>query len=382
MKRILGISSIAILLGLAACGGNDKEAQLKQLKTEQEKIQTQIAELEAELKAEGKAGVTEKKTVPVSVASLNPDTFLHYLEVQGKVDFDQNVLVSAKVPGVLTSVRVERGDRVSKGQTMATIDAQVLEQNIAELRTRLELARIGFEKQKNLWDQKIGTEMQYLTAKNNKEALERSLATLQQQRDQYNIKAPISGVVDDVLPNAGESVAPGMGIIRVVNTQGGKIVAEVSESYQAKINKGDEAVVYFPDLDQEVTTKVDVVGNFIHPTSRTFTVELRLKNSKEINLKPNMVAVVRIQDYKNAGTIVLPVNLVQKDEKAAYVYVAKKEGDTYVASRKEIATGMSYKGNIEVLSGLATSDKVITAGYQSLNEGQSVVFTEDNLTQK
>ncbi|MDX5437626.1 MAG: efflux RND transporter periplasmic adaptor subunit, partial [Pontibacter sp.] len=292
------------------------------------------------------------------------------------------VLVSAKVPGVLTSVRVERGDRVSKGQTMATIDAQVLEQSIAELKTRLDLAKIAFEKQKNLWDQKIGTEMQYLTAKNNKEALERSLATLYQQRDQYNIKAPISGVVDEVVPNTGESVAPGMGIIRVVNTQGGKVVAEISEAYQAKINKGDEAVVYFPDLNKEVVSRVSVVGANINPTSRTFTVELDLKNGQDITLKPNMVAVVRIQDYKNEGAIVLPVNLVQKDEKSEYVYVAKKEGDKYVAARREVKTGMSYNGKVEILSGLTANDQVITAGYQNVNEGQPVVFTQNSLTQK
>ncbi|MFD3001331.1 efflux RND transporter periplasmic adaptor subunit [Pontibacter toksunensis] len=385
MKRILGISSIAVLLSLAACNSgneNNKEAQLKELKAQEADLQEQIAALEAELKTEGKTVAVQKKTVPVSVATLAQDTFRHYLEVQGKVEFDQNVFVSAKVPGVLTSVRVQPGDRVSRGQTLATIDAQVLEQNIAEVRTRKELADIAFEKQKNLWDQKIGTEMQYLTAKNNKEALERSLSTLQQQRDQYNIKAPVSGVVDEVVPNAGEAVAPGMGIIRVVNLQGGKIVAEVSEAYQAKINKGDQAVVFFPDLNKEIETTVEVVSQVINPSSRTFTVELRPKNTKDISLRPNMVAVVRIQDYKNEGTIMLPVNLVQKDERAQYIYVAKKEGEQYVASRKEIKTGMSYGGNVEVLEGLSANDKVITAGYQSVNEGQPVVFTENSLTRK
>ncbi len=374
---------MAVLLGLAACNGDStKEEQLKELKAQEAALQEQIAELEAELKAGGKTVATQKKTVPVSVASLEQGTFRHYLEVQGKVEFNEDVLVSPKVPGVLTSMRVERGDRVSKGQTMATIDAQVLEQNIAEVRTRLDLARIAYEKQQNLWDQKIGTEMQYLTAKNNKEALERSLAGLQRQRDQYNIKAPISGVVDEVVPNAGEAVAPGMGVIRVVNLQGGKIVAEVSEAYQAKINKGDQAVVFFPDLNKEIETTVDVVSNSIDPTSRTFTVELRPKDSREITLRPNMVAVVRIQDYKNEGTIVLPVNLVQKDEKTEYVYVARKVGNQYVATRKEVETGVSYGGNVEVLSGLSASDKVITAGYQSVNEGQPVVFAETSLTQQ
>lgn len=384
MKRITGISFVALLLSMAACNkGTDKEAQLARLKEEQAAIESKITTLETELKANGKTVIVEKKTVPVSVASLAQDTFRHYVEVQGKVDFDKNVLVSARVPGVLTSVRVGRGDRVAKGQTMATIDALVLEQSIAELKTRMELANIAYQKQQNLWNQKIGTEMQYLTAKNNKEALERSLATLQQQREQYNIKAPISGVVDEVIPNAGEAVAPGIGIIRVVNTQGSKIVAEVSEAYLSKISKGDEATVYFPDLNKEVETTVDVVSQFINPTSRTFTVQLRLKDGQEIALRPNLMAVVRIQDYKKEGTMVVPVNLVQQDGNSAYVYVAKKDGNRYVAEKREVKTGMAYNGQVEVLSGLSADDQIITAGYLNLNDGQPVVFDQPaKLSQK
>ena len=382
MKKIFGVTSLALLLGLAACNsGNDKEAQLAELKKQQTAIQEQIATLEAELKAEGKGAVAEKKTVPVTVAPVKAETFRHYLEVQGSVDFDQNVLVSAKVPGVLTSVRVERGDKVSKGQVLATIDAQVLEQNIAEVRTRLDLARIAFEKQENLWNQKIGTEMQYLTAKNNKEALERNLATLQQQRDQYNVKAPVAGVVDNVIPNAGEAVAPGVGIIRVVNTNGSKIVAEVSEAYLAKIKKGDEALVRFPDLNEEITATVDVVSRFINPSSRTFTIELRPKNVN-VELRPNLVAVVRIQDYKKEDAIVVPVNLVQRDEKTQYVYVAQKKGDRHIATRKEVETGVNYQGQVEVLKGLSANDQIITAGYQSVNEGQPVVFNQVSSVQQ
>jgi len=384
MKKITGITFVALLLSMAACNkGTDKEAQLAQLKEEQTAIESKITTLEAELKANGKTVAVEKKTVPVSVASLAQDTFRHYVEVQGRVDFDQNVLVSARVPGVLTSVRVDRGDRVAKGQTMATIDALVLEQSIAELKTRMELADIAYQKQQNLWNQKIGTEMQYLTAKNNKEALERSLATLKQQREQYNIKAPISGVVDEVIPNAGEAVAPGIGIIRVVNTQGSKIVAEVSEAYLSKISKGDEATVYFPDLNKEVETTVDVVSQFINPTSRTFTVQLRLKDGQEIALRPNLVAVVRIQDYKKEGTMVVPVNLVQQDGNSAYVYVAKKDGNRYVAEKREVKTGLAYNGQVEVLSGLLADDQIITAGYLNLNDGQPVVFDQPaKLSQK
>jgi RND family efflux transporter MFP subunit len=375
MKKIIKISSVAFMLGLAACGA-DKADRLAELKKQQAEIQEEIAKIESELGTGNKKVKAEMKTVPVSVVTIAPDTFRHYLEVQGKVDFDQNVLVSARVPGVLTSMRVERGDRVSKGQVMATIDAQVLDQSVAELRTRLELARIAFEKQKNLWEQQIGTEMQYLTAKNNKDALERSLSGLQRQRDQYNIVAPLSGVVDNVIPNAGEAVAPGAGIIRVVNTSKGKIIAEVSEAYLAKIKKGDQAMVYFPDLNKEVQTTVDVVSQYINPTSRTFTVELRLdsKQQQDIALRPNLIAVVRIQDYKKEGALILPVNLVQKDEQSEFVYVAVKKGDSYVASKREIETGQAYKGVVEIRNGLTAQDQIITAGYQSLNDGQPVVF--------
>ncbi|RAU84049.1 efflux RND transporter periplasmic adaptor subunit [Pontibacter arcticus] len=377
MKNIILMVAAALVFGVASCGeSNDKATQLTSLKKQQAEIESQIAALEKELKADGNATVAERKTVPVSVETMETDTFRHYLEMQGRADFDQNVLVSSKVPGVLTSIKVTRGDKVSKGQTMATIDAQVLEQSLAELRTRLDLARIAFEKQQNLWNQKIGTEMQYLTAKNNKEALERSLATLQQQRDQYNVKSPISGVVDDVMPNAGEAVAPGVGIIRVVNTQGGKIVAEVSEAYLSKIKKGDPAMVFFPDLNKEIETTVREVSQFIDPGSRTFTVELSLKNQKDIQLRPNLVAVVRIQDYKKENTLILPVNLVQKDEESEYVYVATKTGNGYIASKKEIETGMTYKGQVEVLKGLAVNEQVITAGYQNLNEGQPLVVSQ------
>jgi RND family efflux transporter MFP subunit len=383
MRKIFGISALALLLSVAACnsGNTDKEAQLAELKKQQKAIQEQITILEAELKAAGKGKAAEKKTVPVTVASVQPDTFRHYLEVQGRVDFDQNVLVSAKVPGVLTSVRVKRGDRVSKGQTMATIDAQVLEQNIGEVRTRLDLATVAYEKQQNLWNQKIGTEMQYLTAKNNKEALERSLATLQQQRDQYNVKAPVTGVVDDVIPNAGEAVAPGIGIIRVVNPSGSKIVAEVSEAYLSKIQNGDEALVRFPDLNKEITARVDVVSRFINPGSRTFTIELRPKNIN-VELRPNLVAVVRIQDYKKENAIIVPVNLVQRDDKSQYVYVAQPQGERYLATRREVQTGMNYRGQVEVLSGLSANDRVITAGYQSVNEGQPVAFEQVSSVQQ
>ncbi|MDX5346048.1 MAG: efflux RND transporter periplasmic adaptor subunit [Hymenobacteraceae bacterium] len=378
MKKSLSIVSFALLAGLAAsCNNTDKEAKLAELKKEQASLQSEIQKLETELRESGKLE-EEKVAVPVAVVEVKPDTFRHYLEVQGKVDFDKNALISAKVPGVLTSVRVDRGDKVSQGQLLATIDATVLEQNILEVKTAQELANTVYEKQKRLWDQKIGTEIQYLQAKNNKESLERKLATLQKQYDQYNIKAPFSGMVDDVMPKTGEAVSPGIGIIRLVNLSGSKVVAELSEAYSDKVSKGDKARVYFPDINKEIETEVAVVSQVINPTNRTFTVELSIKpeDRAELSLRPNMVAVTRIEDYSNKNVPVLPVNLVQKDGQTSYVYVVEKEGNQLVTKRKNVTTGRTYKGEVEVLNGLTANDKVVSAGQQNVADGTVVSVQE------
>ena len=376
MKKQFQIISLAVLVSFTACnkGGGNKEAELEKLKKEQADIEAKIATLEGELKTSGKGGETNEKAVPVNVITVKPEAFKHYLEVQGKVDFEQNVMVSAKVPGVLTSVRVERGARVAKGQLLATIDASVLDQSIMELKSGLDLARTVYQKQKNLWDQKIGTEIQFLTAKNNKESLENKLATLQQQRDQYNIKAPISGTVDEVIPKSGEAVAPGVGIIRVVNPSGTKVVADISESYAAKIRKGDAAIVFFPDMNKEVPATVKVVSSAINPNSRAFTIELSLNDTKDLALNPNMIAVVKINDYSKEEATVLPLNLVQKDESSSYVYVVEQKGGKQIAVRRAVTPGQSYKDKVEIVSGLNANDKVVSTGYQSLNEGQPVSF--------
>ncbi|MDB5263772.1 MAG: transporter [Adhaeribacter sp.] len=370
---------LVMAVAFAACTQNapTKEEQLATLKNEQAALEQKITQLETELQAEGKGVVVRQAATPVTVLAIQPQTFRHYLEVQGKVDFDQNVAVSPKVPGVLTSVRVNRGDKVTKGQVLATIDASVLNESVQELRTSLELTKTVYEKQKRLWDQKIGTEIQYLTAKNNKESLERRLATLRQQQNQYLIKAPISGIVDEFNPKVGEAVNPAspLPVARIVNLSGTKVVADISETYAAKINKGDEAKIYLPDLKEEMEATVRAVSQAINTSSRSFSIELTIKNKGgQANLRPNMIAVVKIKDYDKEKATVVPVNVVQKDESSAFVFVAETAGKDTVVKKKLVTTGLTYNGNIEVLSGLAVNDKIISAGYQSLNEGQTITF--------
>jgi len=356
---------------LASCGGSkDPKTELAKLKQEQTDNAGKIAALEAKT---GAGATPTVAATPVSIIKVQPENFKSYLEVQGRVDFDQNANVGARAAGTLTSVRVQRGDRVGRGQVLATIDASILDASMAELRTRLDLARTVYEKQNGLWKQQIGTEIQYLQAKNNYQALQRNLATLNQQRALYSVVAPFGGSVDDVMPKLGETVAPGMPVVRLNSGSGGKILADVSEAYASGIKTGDKAIVTIPDLgSEEITSTVRAVGQSINATSRTFTVELRVPANKARQLRPNMVATVRIQNYDRPNTTVLPVDLVQKDEQNSYVYVVAQEGGKAVAKKRVIKTGNTYNGKVEVTSGLATNDQVISGGYQNLNEGQRV----------
>jgi membrane fusion protein (multidrug efflux system) len=366
-------SLLAAALFLASCGGGDKDpnAELAKLKAEQAATQAKIADLEA--KAGPNKAAEANSAVPVSVIKVAPQDFAGYLEVQGRVDFDQNATVGSRAAGTLTSVRVQRGDRVRKGQVLATVDASVLDANIAELRTRMELAKTVYEKQAGLWKQQIGTEVQYLQAKNNYQALQRNLASLNQQKALYNVVAPYAGVVDNVLPKLGETVSPGAPIVQLNSGQGGKVLADVSEAYAGSIKAGDKALVSLPDMgNEEVPSTVRTVSRTISATSRTFTVELRLPSTAASKLRPNMVATVRIKNYGNASATVLPVDLIQHDEENAYVLVVNKEGGKAVAAKRVIKTGQTYNGKQEVTSGLKSGDEVISAGYQNLNEGQTV----------
>ena len=355
---------------LASCGGESKDpkAQLEKLKADQAATQAKIADLEAKT-----GGPAEAAATPVSVMNAKPESFKSYLEVQGRVDFDQNATVGSRAAGSLTSIRVQRGDRVGKGQVLATVDASILDASASELRTRMDLARIVYEKQKSLWDQQIGTEIQYLTAKNNYQALQRNLATLDQQKALYNVVAPYAGTVDEVLPKLGEITAPGAPVVRLTSGTGSKILADVSEAYGNSIKAGDNAVVTIPDLGgTELPATVRVVSRSINATSRTFTVELRLKSAKAADLRPNMVATVRIQNYAAAAATVIPVDLVQHDEQNSYVYVVAQEAGKAVAKKRIIKTGNTYNGKVEVSSGLTAADQIISGGYQNLNEGQKV----------
>ncbi|NEU09399.1 efflux RND transporter periplasmic adaptor subunit [Flavihumibacter sp. R14] len=363
MKRIL---SIAAVVFLASCAGKstDKKSELETLKKERTELNSRIAKLEAEIGTS--AAPSSFKEVSVFEVSESP--FRNYVEVQGKVDAEENVQVTPETPGVVTAVYVNIGQRVSRGQVLAQLDDKVLGQNMAELQTQLQLANTLYQRQKNLWEQKIGSEVQYLNAKTVKESAERRIATLNSQAAMYKIKAPISGTIDEMDLRVGQAVSPGASGIRIINASNLKVKAQVAESYAARVNQSDDVSIIFPDVPDTLETKLSFASKTIDPISRSFNVEVKLPSKK--TYRPNMLAVVKIVDYKNDKALIVPVNSIQKAESGDYVFVAENGK----AKRVSIQAGKVSEGKAEVLSGLKSGDKVITAGIQDLNEGDIVKF--------
>ncbi|MBK7910016.1 MAG: efflux RND transporter periplasmic adaptor subunit [Bacteroidia bacterium] len=356
---------------LYACGsGSDKHAELEKLKKEQATLKEKITALEAEI-AQSDTSKNDEKSKLVAIKEMKPETFKHYIEIQAKVDGDEDVIVSPESMGNITSLQVQAGDRVVKGQLLATIDDRMIRQGVAEAQTQLDLATQVFNRQKNLWDQKIGSEIQFLQAKTNKEALEKRVASLQEQLEMTRIKSPINGTVDQVDIKIGQAVAPGMPAFRVVNLNALKVTGEVAESFISKVNRGNETIISIPDMGKEINTKLDYAGRAINTLNRTFNVEVRL-SPKDGELHPNMVAVMKIVDYTASSTFVVPIAAIQKSSDGEYVFVAVQEGGRLIAKRKKVSAGMIYNGMIEVREGLAEGDQVVTAGFQSIIEGDPI----------
>ena len=372
MKKIIIYS--ALIAFLVSCNATtDKKAELEKLKAQKEQLSAQIAKLETEINPEGEKAAM--KAVSVKVTPSVECVFNHYIQVQGTVDGDQNIAVSPQMPGIVTAVYVTEGSQVKKGQVLADLDAQVLKQSLEEVNTQLELATSVFAKQNALWDKKIGSEMQYLQAKAGKESLEQRVNTIKEQMKLARILSPISGTVESVPLRVGQMASPGLptSTIRVINMNVAKISADVAETYATRIKDGNAALVSFPDLGKEIETKLNFTSRFIDPTNRTFKVECKV-SSKDVELRANMIAYIKIKDYTNEKAFCIPVNYVQSNQDGKFIYVAKQNGNEWTAERKMIKTGMDYNGIIEILEGITPGENIITSGFQNLNGGEKVVF--------
>jgi membrane fusion protein, multidrug efflux system len=343
------------------------KAKLAELKKQDGDLRDKIQTLEDSIKAEGG---NEIKTVKVGLKDVVLQPFKHYVEVQASVYGQDNINVNAQTPGVIKDIYVVEGDKVSKGQVLACIDDAVIQQSIQEMQTNLDLAKTLYEKQKGLWDQKIGTEVQYLSAKSNYESMQKRLAGMQQQDDMTKIKSPIDGTVDAVNIKVGEAVGPGLPTIQVVNNEQLKVRGYVTEAYISDIHLGDSLLISFPDLQKEIKSVASYVSSAIDVVNRTFTVDVKLP--QDANYHPNMIAMLKIMDYSNPSAVVIPINLVQNDPTGSFVFIAVNENGTTVARKTMVEVGKIYGGDAEITQGLKAGDKIISVGYDDLNNGDAI----------
>lgn len=378
MKRNIILFSVLATLAISACGGkktNDenKQAKLDALKKEIATLQSEASAIEKELNQ--KSGKPNGKEVEIT--EIKKGVFQSYIMIEGSADANESTIATPKVPGTIVRVLVQPGASVTAGQVLAQLDNTTISQGRNELQQQLIFVTTLFEKQKRLWEKGVGTEVQYLSVKNQKESLEKSMKTLETQIDMYNIKAPITGTLESVDAKIGQAVAPGIPLFRVMNLSNIKIKADVAESYSKKVKAGDKIKIFFPDLETEIDANISFASKYIDPLNRTFRVETKLPHVD--NLKPNMIAKLKIIDYENANTISVSSNCIQTTESGSYVVIAKAQsnakGDAtafFVAERRTVTAGKSSDGNTEILTGLNEGDLVITTGYQELNNGQAI----------
>ncbi|MGC8866048.1 MAG: efflux RND transporter periplasmic adaptor subunit [Bacteroidales bacterium] len=371
MKKYLFV--VLMTLIAVSCGEKDPKARLEKLIAQREKLDAQISELRHQL---SETDTTQRlPEIAVAVLEMQPRQFKNYIEVQGRVDADENTEAVPKSPGVVEAIYVKEGDRVNKGQLLAELDTKVLRQSLEELKVQLDYATNLYNKQKALWEKNIGSEVQYLTAKNQKESLERRMATLKDQIDMAKIKAPVSGTVESVPFKVGQMISPGVpgSSIRVINMNSAKVVAELSEKYAPMIKTGAEVLIYIPDLGIETQSKIRFASRFIDPNNRTFKVEAGLSRAAA-EFRANMVVVMKINDYTNNQAFIVPLNVVQKSASGDFVWVARREGQRFVANARPVKVGRVYDGVAEIEQGLNAADRVIVNGYSGLKEGQPLKF--------
>lgn len=372
MKKILIVLTTAILL--SACGSttvNDEAAkrkQLQQYKQDLHALEMQIEALEKELNS-----VTKDEVVKIKVAELTTQKFEHFIEVTGKVEAEQDVDVNPETSGVIKEVLVVEGQQVSKGQVMARLNTELLERSVDELQIQLDLAITNYERQKNLWDQNIGSEMQFLQAKNNKESLEKRIKSLNTQIEMAEVKSPLSGVVDIVYQEIGNIGSPQVPFAKVINVSRIKIYGDISESYITKIHEGDDVKVKFPALGKSVDAKINRIGNTIDPNNRTFRIRINLNNADKL-IKPNLVSILSLRDYLNKEAIVVPTLYIKEDFKGHYTYIVEKNSGKNLTRKVYVTPGVTNNNITEVVDGLAPGMMIVSEGYNQISDGSEVQF--------
>ena len=382
MKKILFISLMGLII--TSCGGDAKTASvdkaieskdITKIKTTRAEIQKQYDAIGAEL-AKLDAALAEldtiKKVALVSTAVVKDTVFTHYIDIQGNVDTRQNLIIYPEFSGVLSQVYVKVGQKVSKGQTLAKIDDGGLSNQLAQMETQAALAKTTFERQKNLWDKKIGSEIQYLQAKTNYEAQMKAVAQMKAQLAKTIVRAPFSGIIDEVITDKGQVVGPGQQLMRIVNLSDMYVSANIPESFIGKIKVGAIVDVQVKSIGKTYQGRVRQVGNYINPNNRNFSIEVAVPNTDNL-LRPNQVAVLKIEDYKKPNAILVPESIVTENAAGEkIIYTVDTSSKEPKAVKKTITIGLTSGSNVEVKSGLNKGETIIIEGARSVQNGDQV----------
>jgi RND family efflux transporter MFP subunit len=381
MQKLIKAFYFIAAVTLLSCGAKtdagknglaEKKARLEELKKQQASLTEEIGKLEAEiLKADPSA--KEEKAKLVSLDTLAPEQFTHFIDLQGKVDAENIAYVTPRNGGgQVKAIYVKKGDYVKKGQLLLKLDDALQRKQLDQAQTQLAYAKDIYQRRSNLWKENIGTEVELIGAKNNVDQAQKQIDLIKEQIALTNVYADMNGVADEVTIRVGElfTGSPQGGYIRLVNTSQLKVITQVPENYLDKVQVGSNIQVTLPDIHKTVNAKITLSGKIIDPNSRSFYVEARLPSDKDF--KPNQLALVRIQDYTAANTLVVPVNTLQTDEKGKFVLVAAKENNRLVAKKRTVQIGQMYGDKLEIKNGLQNGDVLITDGFQSLYDGQLV----------
>lgn len=381
MKRTYNImGTVAVILFMTACAGKSelekKKEELEKLKTKQVETGAEITKLEKEIAKLDTSFKLPEKPKLVVLTPVTSTPFTHYIDLQGKVGTDNEAVVTPRGQGgQVKALYVKQGDNVRKGQLLMKLDDAVTRRQIEQANVQLKLAQTLYERRKNLWDQKIGTEVELLNAKSNVDNLEKQIDLLKEELDMSNVYAEISGVAERVNIKVGETFSGATAAllgITIVNTSNLKVTADVPEAYQTKVKEGTNLLVTLPeDNNKSIKTKVSVAGRLIDPNTRSFYIEGKIPGNG--GFRPGQIAMVRIQDYSVPDAITIPINTIQNDEKGKFIMVAAKEGNKQVARKRPVVPGLLYGDKLEIKSGLQTGDVVITDGFQGLYDGQAII---------
>ena len=388
MKYLIRIFALSLIFN-SCSGGQEDPTQIPEdlagkkefLRTKKEELRAltrMVNKLESDIQAED-PNFGERAKTSVTTTSVGRKDFKHFVEIQGAVEADDMVDATSEAMGRIIALNAKEGQPIKKGQLIAKLDMESVHKQIAELETAKELATTVYERQSRLWKQNIGSELQYLESKNALERLEKSMETLAFQLTKANVYAPVSGVVERVVLQSGELASPGMPIIQILNTNKLKVVANVPENHLRAVNRGEKVSIQFPALDMKQDARVSLIGRMIDPSNRTFTVEANISNKGGL-IKPNLLAIMLINDYSEDDVVTVPLELVQQEVGGKnYVFITENGTDGMMARKVYVETGDSYNNEIVISSGLKGGEQIIVDGARDMSDDELIEVSNSKI---